>query len=520
MNTLFSRVCRLSFATLLATALPLFSQAPATPEAPDKKQETQASDASKQIENSVVRVYATSRAPDILKPWTKMSPSEKTGSGVVIDGKRILTNAHVVLYASQVQIQANQSGDRLSATVEYCVPAIDLAVLKLEDETFFDTHAPVPRDSKLPELKQSVMAYGYPTGGTTLSITKGIVSRIDFVTYGWPVQGLRIQIDAAINPGNSGGPAISGDKMIGLAFSLLSGSQNIGYIIPCEEIEIFLKDVEDGKYDGKPGFFDDLQTLENSTLRPFLKLQPGTDGIIVNEVVNTSADNPLKKWDLITHIGDTPVDNQGMIKTGGLRLRFAYLIQHLVKDGKVPLTIVRDGQSMKVSIPVPKERPALIPNKQGQYPSYFIYGPIVFSEASSITYNLFSSAQAGNAIMGLAAISNPLVTRRGDAPAFEGEELVFIPSPFFPHKLAKGYSMPFPRVIEAINGIKIRNLKHLVEVLRDSKEQFTVITFSGKPTETLVFPHKEMVAATEQILNDNGVRSQASPELLPVWNKK
>ena len=72
---------------------------------------------------------------------------------MVIEGKRILTNAHVVNYASQVQIQANQAGDKISATVEAIAPGIDLAVLKLDDESFFDTHPPLARAKTLPGIK-------------------------------------------------------------------------------------------------------------------------------------------------------------------------------------------------------------------------------------------------------------------------------------------------------------------------------------------------------------------------------
>ncbi len=95
------------------------------------------------LENSVVKVFSTMRYPDPFKPWTKQAPSEATASGVVIEGKRILTNAHAVLYASQVQIQANAAGDKLSATVLAIAPGIDLAVLQLDDPSFFDTHPPV-----------------------------------------------------------------------------------------------------------------------------------------------------------------------------------------------------------------------------------------------------------------------------------------------------------------------------------------------------------------------------------------
>jgi S1-C subfamily serine protease len=219
---------------------PAVSATPVTPAAAPAPAKTNP------VENSVVKIFATLRAPDPFKPWTKQAPRDVTGTGVVIEGKRILTNAHVALYASQMQVQANQSGDKLPATIEFIAPGIDLAVLKLEDESFFDTHPAVIRAPKLPTVKDAVMVYGFPTGGTSLSITKGIVSRIEFAGYNFPVSGLRIQIDAAINPGNSGGPALAGEEMIGLAFSRLGGADNIGYIIPCEEIDLFLKDIADG----------------------------------------------------------------------------------------------------------------------------------------------------------------------------------------------------------------------------------------------------------------------------------
>src|ERR1700744_1499392 len=298
------------------------------------------------IENSVVKIFATMRYPDPFKPWTKQAPSEVSASGVVIEGKRILTNAHVVLYATQVQVQANAEGDKVPATVVAVAPGIDLAVLQLEDPAFFDTHQPVARASKLPQIKDPVLAYGFPTGGASLSITKGIVSRIEFAAYNYPVSGLRIQIDAAINPGNSGGPAIAGDKMIGLAFSRLGGdSQNIGYIIPNEEVDLFLKDIAGGHYVGKASMHDDLQTLENPALREYLKLDKSVEGMVVHRPDKTDAAYPLKEWDVLTRIGDTPIDNQGMVKIDrDLRVNFAYMIQKVAKDGKLPLTLVRRSE--------------------------------------------------------------------------------------------------------------------------------------------------------------------------------
>src|SRR5580658_2259978 len=121
-----------------------------------------AGDAGGKIENSVVKIFATVRYPDPQKPWSKQAPSEITGSGVVLEGNRILTNSHVVLFASQIQIQANQAGDKIGASIVALAPGIDLALLKLDDDSFFKTHRPIPRAKELPQIKDAVLSYGYP----------------------------------------------------------------------------------------------------------------------------------------------------------------------------------------------------------------------------------------------------------------------------------------------------------------------------------------------------------------------
>lgn len=470
------------------------------------------------LENAVVKVFSTLRPPDPFKPWSKAAPVEVTGSGVVIEGKRILTNAHVVGYASQVQVQANQAGDKVSATVLAISRGMDLALLKLDDESFFDGRPPAKRANLLPEVRDAVFAYGYPTGGNSMSITKGIVSRIEFVNYSFASSGLRIQVDAAINPGNSGGPAIANDKMIGLAYATATNAQNIGYIIPNEEVELFLRDVKDGRYDGKPSLLDEVQTLENPTLRTFLKIDKSVEGVVVQSPQG-DAGYPLKEWDVITHIGDAPIDNQGMVKMGSnLRVRFQYKVQQLARDGKVPLTIVRGGKPMTVQLPVTAQRKLLIPALDGAYPSYFIYGPIVLSRATAEFIGSVSGN--ANALSLLSFVGSPIVTRRGDSATPEREELVVVSSPFFPHKLVTGYSNRFGAVIHSINQVPLKSLRHAVALLRDLKDELVVIHFDQRGGETIVLPRKDMLAATESILSDNGIRLQGSQDMMDVWNGK
>ena len=43
------------------------------------------------VSNSVVKIHVTNREPDFSRPWAKGSPKQVSGSGVIIDGKWILT---------------------------------------------------------------------------------------------------------------------------------------------------------------------------------------------------------------------------------------------------------------------------------------------------------------------------------------------------------------------------------------------------------------------------------------------
>jgi len=467
------------------------------------------------VENSVVKIFSTARFPDLYRPWNKQAPRESTGTGVIIDGRRILTNNHVVAYASQIQVQGNQSGDKYTATVEAFSTTMDLAVLRLDDETFFDTRAPLPRATALPSIKDTVMAYGYPTGGTTLSITKGIVSRIEFASYNYPGSGLRVQIDAAINAGNSGGPALVNDQMIGIAFSRLGGSDNIGYIIPNEEIDLFLADIADGRYDGKPVNFDEFQPLINPALRSFLKLDRSVEGVVLRRVDREDDTYPLRPWDVVTRIGDTKIDNEGMIiLSENVRVAFKYRIQQTARDGHVPLTVLREGRELAVDVPVSSQRALVAPFLQGTYPRYFVHGPLAFSAASQEFIGGFNNFALLNA---LAFSESPLVQRRIDQPKFDGEELVVVTAPFFPHRMTKGYKSPAGRVVSAINGTAPRNLSHLVELLRTATGDFLEITFAGQGAETLVFSRQELLDVTEDILSDNDIRAQGSPDTLEVW---
>jgi S1-C subfamily serine protease len=470
-----------------------------------------------QIRDLVVKIHAVQQAPDLLRPWARNSPQQIKGSGVVIDGRRILTNAHVVRYASQIYVQPNQSASHIPARIEAITAGMDLAILKLDDESFFDNRGALPFAQELPRVKDSINVYGYPTGGTELSVTQGIVSRIEYTDYYYQATGLRIQVDAALNFGNSGGPAVSDGKLVGLVFSLIQNAQNIGYLIPVEEIQHFLSDIKDGVYNGKPQTHDLIQTIENDALRQRLGLPKGINGVMVAQPYRDNPDYPLKEWDVITKIGDTPIDADGKVSIRyDLRLSASYLVQKYAKNGLLPLTVFRNGDLMAINLPVGSQRELVIPYLLDANPRYFIFGPFVFSQTTQDYLERLGNQRPGS----FGRRPSPLITRRQDRPAFENEELVVVASPLFPHRITKGYDDPNRSVLSEINGVPVRNLRHLVELLRDNRDEQISFKFasSGVLThETMVFNRKDLLDATGKILEENGIRYPASQDLRAVW---
>lgn len=465
------------------------------------------------VEAAVVKINVTSRAPDFFRPWTKAGPQKSSGSGVVIAGPRILTNAHVVMHASEVFVQLSQGGDQHTAKVTAIAPGIDLAIVELVDPSGLDGIAPLSLAAELPRPKSHISVYGYPKGGDDLSVTDGIVSRIEYTGYNFGAWGTRVQVDAALNPGNSGGPAIQDGKIAGLVFSKIQEADNIGYLIPPEEIESFLKDAADGKYDGNPQMFDSYQTAENDALRAFLNMPKEMTGIVIAEPYQDDDDYPLKRWDVITHIGPHAIDNQGYVEVReGLRLKFQYYVPRLANDGKVELTVVRDGKSQIVQVPVSPDRELLIPTLKDQYPEYFIYGPIVFEPVTQE----YVRGLGGQGVSMLMALDSPILKRLYEAPEEPGEELVVVATRLFPHPITKGYDNRPLGVIKSVNGVEIKNLRQLGELLRDSKDEFLRFEMADR-NESLVFRRSEIAAATEQILVDEGIRYQASDKFRDLW---
>ena len=335
---------------------------------------------------AIVKIYAVSKIPNYLEPWAS-SVRRSSGSGAIISGNRILTNAHVVANQTFIEVQRYGERRRYIAKVMSVSHQADMALLEVEDQSFFEGVEPLEL-GELPRIEQKVVVYGFPMGGNTLSATTGVVSRIEHHRYAHSGESfLAVQVDAAVNPGNSGGPALTDGKIVGVVMQNLSKSQNIGYLVPVNMVKHFLKDLEDGKYDGFADVGMVTQRMENPTTKKFYHIDENSTGNLVDTIVyNAALKDIIKVNDIITAIDGHRIEDDGTVAFRKHEYTsFNYFIDQHQMGEKVKFDIVRDQKKMQVEIPLKNTADDLLLIKTTRYdkmPRYFIYGGYIFSPLS------------------------------------------------------------------------------------------------------------------------------------------
>ncbi len=349
---------------------------------------------------AIVKIYTTAKIPNYQVPWSS-SMRSSTGSGAIIEGGYILTNAHVVANHAFIEVQRYGQRKRYVATVYAISHQADLALLKVDKEAFYHGVTPLTF-GELPRVEQKVVVYGYPMGGSTLSATIGVVSRVEHHIYAHSGEMfLAIQVDAAVNPGNSGGPALSDGKIVGVVMQMITKSQNIGYLVPVSMVKHFIEDMKDGKYDGFADLGLGTQKLENPSLRSYYGLDENTTGVLIHKIVyNSTLKNLLKEGDILTHVDGFDIENDGTVAFRKYEYTdFHYAVDAYQMGQKVKLGIIRDNKPLDVEAELKYTADDIYLVKTTRYdkmPTYFVYGGYVFSP---LTRNLILSTNSNRLIL-------------------------------------------------------------------------------------------------------------------------
>jgi len=468
------------------------------------------------LKASVVKVFVVQKPPDFYQPWQMSYQEPGSGSGFVIAGNRILTNAHVV--ANQVNIQVMKAGDTHKATarVLFVGHDADLAELEVDEPGFFDGTAPV-QFGDMPRQRDHVAAYGFPAGGDELSITEGVVSRIEVRPYAHAGNDLlTVQTDAAINPGNSGGPVFKDGRFVGVSFQGYNGAalQNTGYFIPVLLVQRFLTDISDGRYDGVPGMGLVWQRLENPALRASLGLASPRGGVLVTKIIpGSGADGVLREGDVLLSVDGIPVAENGTIPfREGERVDLTHLVSMHQMSDTARVGVWRDGAAQSLTLTL-KAIPDLVPGPQYDVrPSYFVYAGLVFQVLNDNFMRLFGTGA-------------PILMRYYDErglPSKDRQEIVFI-NVVLPHEVNVGYHHLSQAVVTEVNGRAIGSLRDVVEAVqtpvRTARGSFLVVKvddWAGSPdsrASEIVIDAAAAARAQAGILSAFGIPADRSADL-------
>jgi S1-C subfamily serine protease len=455
------------------------------------------------LEKAMVKIITVSNVPDYLRPWQMLGQDTTSGSGCIIEGNRILTNAHVISNATFIQV--NKSGETTKYVAEILAVdhECDLALLTVNDKNFFNNSSKITIGG-IPEPGEKVKVYGFPIGGDKLSVTEGVVSRIEIGQYSHSLRNfLTIQIDAAINQGNSGGPVLKDGKIIGVAFQSIEKAQNIGYAIPTSMIKHFLNDLKDNEYKGFPTLGISMQGLENESYRKKLGMKKGQTGVIVREIeYGSSSYGLLKEEDVILSIDGVEIENDGTVPYGRSRLDLSFITDLKYVGDRITIEVLRNKQPLKITV-VMKNYVPIVPRMEYDVkPVYYVFGGLVFTRLTiNYIYSLWGQINTRPGILDRVVyeISTP-----------EKQQIVVLQQ-VLADEINKGYHDFSNLIVRRINGETISGMSDLIKKIENSKDEFIEIELEDKSKITI--ETQKAKDAGNNILKRYGINSDRSEDL-------
>ncbi len=464
------------------------------------------------INKSLVRINTTSNAYNYKSPWLAPQQFEKVGTGFILENNKILTNAHIISDSVYIEVRRADDVTPYQAEVELVDHDCDLAILSIQNEKFMQGSIPLSRGNSL-DVGEKVNVYGFPIGGDEVSLTQGIVSRIEVKEYSHSGQLLLLaQIDAPINHGNSGGPVIGKyDKVVGVATQGYTFGQNIGYMIPIQVLEHFLVDMKTKPYKGFPALGVRVQIMENPSIREKYNMESRHSGVLISKLSRSLKKNPiLKQNDIILSIDRINISNNGtVVLKDNQRVRADYLISRTFVGDVLDFKVLRDSKevNLKVKLEGKNDLDNLVQDVQyGKSPTYYIFSGLVLQPLSANYLQSFGVDK-------WAVRAPPLLTyyyRQGEVDDKRKEIVVL--SKVLPDVVNLGYQYIRDSVVISVNNVEISDLKHFIQVVEKGiKKKYLEIKLFD--SSTIIIDYNLAKQRNKNILKRYNIRNDRSKDL-------
>ena len=428
------------------------------------------------MDTKVVAVFVTKKRGGYDKPWKSPNFMPSRGTGFFFEDRKtfpgekglILTNAHVVAMAQNIEISNGREKRRYKARPVGICHLADFAVLQMVPQEL-ETYE--KRNGKIIPLKlgnsdtlrvgDKVLGWGYPLGGERISKSEeGEINRIEVRRYAYSHESwLMVQASLQQNRGNSGGPIFKGSQVVGIAFQGMQAADRINYFIPINLVKDLLPLLD--RQDLIPRWRYIIQYL-NPRLKTYYNLGPEDGGALLNYVIPHGGPYTfgLRANDILLEIDGNDIDDFGDIffKPFEQRISFLEVLNRKSVGDVLTMKVMREGKILEIKGEVPGGLPRLVPHVFTKA-NYFIYGGIGFVELTQ------------NAIADLGKHGRSLKEKYLKRMPEKAYQKIVIVAEIFPeYGLTNGVSYLKKRV-EKINDEEVLNIEHLFDVIQSLKKK-------------------------------------------------
>lgn len=453
--------------------------------------------------DSVFRVESVKELHDFKVPWRTAEQSRSAGTAFLIAQGRVLTNAHVVAGATQLTLTRFDKARTVAAQVEAVCTECDLALLKVSDDSFFKGLKAFEL-GEVPSQGSHLVQYGFSAPAPRVSVSEGVLNRLVWneVAFTRSDARLMLESDVTANPGSSGGPVTHQGRLVGVHAQGNATKKGMAQHIPVSAVRHFLRDLEDGRYDGYPSLPLSFQPLRSDVLRRERGVPAGVSGVVISRVVaGGTTDGFTLPGDVLVAIDGRTVDAEGYVDLGHQKIPMFHLFDEKQVGEPVALSLIRDGK--RVEVKAPSRRLARVDAKREKSlspPRFLVYAGLVFQPLERRLIDTFVSKKSPKLP---AEFLWQHALREWELPEQADREVVVL-TQVLRHSIHASFAWSGPVVIERVNGRDIDGLASLSAALTEGKGEFQAFEFW--PHHALdVLPRQKADAAHAEILSTYGV---------------
>jgi hypothetical protein len=518
MRSRTTATCRAALAALAASSLavscasaPSRRTAQGVPPAPADSPPA-ASSGSGLLRRAIVSLRVTGQDWNWRAPWEKQDPWTRTVTGLVVPGPKILVAS--AAFGNHLLVEAQKLGGeaRVPARVSLVDQEGPLALVEVDDPSFWDGLEPLPLAERVPG-EGDVTLHRWQSSGL-LDSYSGSIRQVRSGRHGLSQTSLlTLEVATATEGLGESEAVISGGQVVGL----ITGRAGDAYVaLASPVLRQFLEGATGGGWAGFPRAGLAWEDLTNPDLRDFMGLAPGEGGIRITRVLpHGSAGGVLRKGDVLLALGGKPLDPSGYYEHPVYgRMLFALLFSDGRRPGEtLDARVLRDGRRLDLSLPLRRmasDQDKVPPYVFGHGPDYVIAGGLVFEELTRPYLTAWGDWARRAPPRLLVALD-----REAREPSPESPRIVLLSS-VLPDAANLGYQSLHDLIVEKVNGRNIGCLDDVRSALGRPEGGFHVIEFlPGQGERRIVLDVAEAREAVARLREAYGVEQMDSASAGP-----